>query len=114
MINICYNYLRVKYKIEIVTDLNIVSLFDLKLNICENSATWTVIFHEDINTPLDIQRKLILKGQTMVYDTLNCWVFGLRQSSDILKNTTFPKLDLFPSSGDGVEDTYSVGSVRKS
>jgi hypothetical protein len=31
-----------------------------------------------------------------------------------LKNTTFRKLDLFPSSGEGVGDTYSVGSVRKS
>jgi hypothetical protein len=24
-------------------------------------------------------------------------------------NTTYRKLDLFPSSGEGVEDTYSVG-----
>jgi hypothetical protein len=30
-----------------------------------------------------------------------------------LENTTFRKLDLFPSSGDG-GDTYSVGSLRKS
>jgi hypothetical protein len=28
-----------------------------------------------------------------------CWVFGLRPSSGILKNTMFRKLDLFPSSG---------------
>jgi hypothetical protein len=43
--------------------------------------------------------------------------FLLCPSSGILEleNTTFRKLDLFPSSGDGgVEDTYSVGSVRKS
>jgi hypothetical protein len=31
------------------------------------------------------------------------------------ENKTFRKLDLFPSSGDGgVEDSYSVGSLRKS
>jgi hypothetical protein len=30
-----------------------------------------------------------------------------------LENTTFRKLDLFPSSGEG-GDTYSVGSLRKS
>jgi hypothetical protein len=29
----------------------------------------------------------------------------------IIKNT-FPKLDLFPSSGEEVRDIYSVGSVR--
>jgi hypothetical protein len=32
----------------------------------------------------------------------------------ILMNTVFHKLDLFPSSGEGVGDTYSVGSVTKS
>jgi hypothetical protein len=35
-------------------------------------------------------------------------------SSGILKNTTFWKLDLFPSIYEGVGDTYSVGSIRKS
>jgi hypothetical protein len=42
------------------------------------------------------------------------WVFGLCPSSGILKtqkNTTFRKLDLFPSSGEGTGDTYSVGPV---
>jgi hypothetical protein len=35
------------------------------------------------------------------------WVFGLFPSSGILENTTFRKLDLFPSSGEGGgEDTY--------
>jgi hypothetical protein len=47
----------------------------------------------------------------MVYDNQ---IFGLRPSSGILKHNTFRKLDLFPSSGEGVGDTYSVGSVRKS
>jgi hypothetical protein len=45
------------------------------------------------------------------------WVFGLCPSSGILKkqkNTTFRKLDLFPSSGEGAGDTYSVGPIRKS
>jgi hypothetical protein len=31
-----------------------------------------------------------------------------------LINTTFQKLDLFPPSGEGQEDTHSVGSLRKS
>jgi hypothetical protein len=53
----------------------------------------------------------------MVYDIQDYWVFGLCPSSSILKtqkNTTFRKLDLFPSSGEGTGDTYSVGPVRKS
>jgi hypothetical protein len=44
------------------------------------------------------------------------WVFGLCPSSGILKtqkNTTFRRLDLFPSSGEGTGDTYSVGPIRK-
>jgi hypothetical protein len=43
--------------------------------------------------------------------------FWLRPSSGILKNTkehTISEKDLFPSSDDGVGDTYSVGSIRKS
>jgi hypothetical protein len=38
----------------------------------------------------------------------------LLPSSGIPKNTTFRKLDLFPSSGEGgEEDTYSVGPLRE-
>jgi hypothetical protein len=49
---------------------------------------------------------------TMVYNTQNYWVLGIFPSSGILENTTFPKLDLFPSSGEGGgEDTYTVGPV---
>jgi hypothetical protein len=45
----------------------------------------------------------------------NYWVFGLFPLSGILENTTFWKLKLFPSSGEGGgEDTYSVGPLRKS
>jgi hypothetical protein len=48
----------------------------------------------------------------MAYNTQNCWVLGLFASSGILENTTFGKLDLFPSSGEGGgEDTYSVGPL---
>jgi hypothetical protein len=50
----------------------------------------------------------------MVYNTREYWVFGLCPPSDILKKTSFRKLDLFPSSGEGMGDTYSVGFVRKS
>jgi hypothetical protein len=40
---------------------------------------------------------------------------GFFPSSCIPKNTTFQKLDLFPSSGEGGgEDTYSVGPLRES
>jgi hypothetical protein len=49
----------------------------------------------------------------MVYTTWDYWVPGLSPSSGILKNTMFRKLDLFPSSGEGMQDTCSVGSARK-
>jgi hypothetical protein len=49
----------------------------------------------------------------VVNDTRNYWDFGFCPSSGILKNTSFRKLDLFPSSGEEVEDTYYVRSVRK-
>jgi hypothetical protein len=39
--------------------------------------------------------------------------FGLCPSSSVLKNTAFRSLDLFPSLGEWVKDTYSVGSVTK-
>jgi hypothetical protein len=46
------------------------------------------------------------------FGTQNYWVFGLFPSSGILENTTFRKLELFPSSGEGAgEDTYSVGPL---
>jgi hypothetical protein len=43
----------------------------------------------------------------MVYNTQNYWGFGLLPSSGVLgsRNTTFRKADLFPSSGEGGEDT---------
>jgi hypothetical protein len=51
----------------------------------------------------------------MVYNTQNYGYFGtlsIVRYSKNLENTTFRKLDLFPSSGEG-RDTYSVGSRRK-
>jgi hypothetical protein len=53
----------------------------------------------------------------MVYYTEIYWVSGLCPSCGIIKNinnATVRKLDLFPSSGEEVGDTYSVGFVRKS
>jgi hypothetical protein len=46
-------------------------------------------------------------------ELLGFWRFPL---SGVLgsKNTTFRKLDLFLFSGEGGEDTYSVGPLRKS
>jgi hypothetical protein len=48
-----------------------------------------------------------------MFNSQNYWVFGLCPSSGILKSK-FRKLDLFPSSGEGVEGTYFVGSIRNS
>jgi hypothetical protein len=48
-----------------------------------------------------------------VYNTLNDWIFGICSSSDILKtleDTRFRKMDLFLYFGEGVGDTYSVGT----
>jgi hypothetical protein len=45
------------------------------------------------------------------------WVFGLRSSSGILKNSEEHKVsetDLFPSSDEGLGDTYFVGSFTNS
>jgi hypothetical protein len=53
---------------------------------------------------------------TIVYVVQDSQTFsGLFPSSCIpKKNTTFRKLDLFPSSGEGGgEDTYSVGPLRE-
>jgi hypothetical protein len=45
----------------------------------------------------------------MEYNTQNYRVFGLFPSFGILENTTFRKMDFFPSSGEGGgEDTYSL------
>jgi hypothetical protein len=44
-----------------------------------------------------------LRVLRMVYDNQACWVFGLCPWSGILKNTTFQKLDMSPSSGEGVD-----------
>jgi hypothetical protein len=49
----------------------------------------------------------------MVYGTLNYWVFGLRPLSGILKNTTFRKLDLFPSSVEGWETPTQLSPLER-
>jgi hypothetical protein len=52
----------------------------------------------------------------MVYSTQNYWIFGLFASSGVRgsRYMTFRKLHLFPSSGEGDDDTYSVGHLRNS
>jgi hypothetical protein len=53
----------------------------------------------------------------MAYNTRKYWVFGLCPLSGILKITREHNVFgnwMFPSSGGGGGDTYSVGSVRKS
>jgi hypothetical protein len=56
-------------------------------------------------------------------ELLGFWTFSVAwysrehnvSETGILEKTTFRKLDLFPSSGEGGgEDTYSVGPLRKS
>jgi hypothetical protein len=49
----------------------------------------------------------------MVYNTLDYGVFGLYPSSDVLKDTTFRKLDLFPSSGEGLEIPTLLGPLER-
>jgi hypothetical protein len=57
---------------------------------------------------------LILKGSDDGVTHRITGFFGLFASSGLLENTTFRKLDLFPSSGEGgLEDTYSVGPLRE-
>jgi hypothetical protein len=41
------------------------------------------------------------------------WVFGLCRSSIILKNTTFRKMDLFPSSHDVWETPTLLGPLER-
>jgi hypothetical protein len=48
------------------------------------------------------------------YNTRDYSVFGLRPLSGILKNTTFRRLDLYPSSVEGVGDICRDGSFGKS
>jgi hypothetical protein len=55
----------------------------------------------------------MLVHMMMVYNTRDCWVFGPSPSSGILKNTTFRKLDLFLSSGDGWETPTQLGSLER-
>jgi hypothetical protein len=48
-----------------------------------------------------------------VYNTQNHWICGLCPSSGIVNNqeTTFPKQDLFPSSGEGKVTPTVLDSV---
>jgi hypothetical protein len=43
----------------------------------------------------------------MAYNTRSYWVYALCPSSGVIANTTFRKLDIFPSSGEEVGHTYS-------
>jgi hypothetical protein len=52
----------------------------------------------------------------MVYDTQDYWVFGLHPSFSILKNTAntmLQKLDLFPSSVEGVGVSTLLGLLKR-
>jgi hypothetical protein len=66
--------------------------------------------------PINIHLPFLERILTMVYVVQKSQNFsGLFPSSCIRKNTTFRKLDLFPSSGKGWgEDTYSVGPLERS
>jgi hypothetical protein len=47
----------------------------------------------------------------MVYNTRDRWVLGILKNTNI---SMYRKLDLLPSSGEGIGDACSLGSVRKS
>jgi hypothetical protein len=52
----------------------------------------------------------------MVYNTQDYWAFGFCPLSGILKtqkNTTFQKLDLFPSLGEGWESPTLLGPLER-
>jgi hypothetical protein len=57
---------------------------------------------------LSSARTRIILGITGFLHFFHCPVFYR------IENTTFPKLDLFPSSSEVGEDTYAVGPLRKS
>jgi hypothetical protein len=65
---------------------------------------------------LDVDRPERILTMVYVYVVQNSQNFsGVFPSSCIPKNTTFRKLDVFPSSGEGGgEDIYSVGPLRES
>jgi hypothetical protein len=46
-------------------------------------------------------------------ELLGFWTFSIVRYSRKLENTTFRKLNLFPSSGEKGGYTYSVGPLRK-
>jgi hypothetical protein len=69
-------------------------------------------FSPVVSVPYNIKHRF-WRCLTMACNARDYWIFGLCATSGILKNTTFRKLDLFPSS-DKMGDIYSVGSVRKS
>jgi hypothetical protein len=47
-------------------------------------------------------------------DSLGLWTLLIVRNPNQLENTTFRKLDLVPSSGEGVGDTYCIGNIRES
>jgi hypothetical protein len=49
----------------------------------------------------------------MVYNTLIFRVFGLYPLSDALRDTVFRKLDLFPSSGEGLETSTLLNPLER-
>jgi hypothetical protein len=60
--------------------------------------------YNNVNTQHSIRSFLTMTHPVALnpYDYIqNYWFFGLLPSSGILENTTFRKLDLFPSSGEG-------------
>jgi hypothetical protein len=94
----------------IVTD--VVDMFFIPCFEISHSFPICILLHSlnlSLCIPFWFQRIL-----AMVYNTRDYWVFGLGPLSRIPKNTTFRELDLFPSSGHGVGNTYSIWSVRKS
>jgi hypothetical protein len=75
--------------------------------ICHNLGRTWAPYDDELN-------RLKCFSQKNIKNIWDYWVFELCPLSWMLNNTMFQKLALFTSSGEGVEETYSAGSIRKS
>jgi hypothetical protein len=86
-----------------------------EFNLSSYQSNITLILHEV--QLLLIFKKMARCGEMLVYDIkysysglMDFWTLSIIwYSKRTLKNTTFQKLDLFPSSSEVVRDTNSVG-----
>jgi hypothetical protein len=80
-----------------------------EINLQENAG---IVFASKCFLSLLI-RKLFSNYHIQTFEIAGFLDFFIRHSKE-QKSTTFQILDLFPPSGEGLRDTYSVGPIRKS